>query len=643
MKKQGQLTIFVIIGLVILLTLTFLIFFRQEAVFRIEQVEPEFMPVKDYVEACMQTIAYEGLETQGLNGGYITFPAYMQDNPYTSLNPTGAPGSPYRNPYWWYDGTEAIPTQEFMELQLMNHIETGIANCLNSFEAFKETYNIVELGGFEANVEYGVSDDSIVKIESVFPFMIKDKFNKTLGELKDFKVEIPIRMHRLYKMAKSVMEFANEDPFLERKVIDLIAVADEERMPSTGFEIECATKKWLKSDIDEYLRHLIRTNFGYIKVEGTKYNNERYIPIPNSFSDQDNYNASYYQNHYIWEIPEPDSNMRVSFRYDDKWPMDLKIRPSDGRYLESNAQRGQEAARFLCIQLWHFTYDVVFPVMVSLRDERTSDHEDFTFQFAYMVSIDHNQPARYSFASTDFKGKDTIPNDEYCNNLYYQQSIVAVEDVSGGEEIRDVNFTMKCGKFSCDLGISEPVYVGGLGGQPMFRNLTPYCVQAVLEANKPGFETAKTFINTDKSRTHEIYMSPVTEISNYTILKHKYDGERVYPGLPLDDNETATILIKYPAKNFETYVPYPQDTELPLKLLAKDDFEYELQIYVMRDGELFGGYIQNWTVSEFDIEKGKIIFHIVYMDTQDEEEQYFFFGGLRSYSKEVNEPEFVLK
>ncbi|MBU0615547.1 MAG: hypothetical protein KJ601_05620 [Nanoarchaeota archaeon] len=626
MKKRGQITIFVIVGLIILLTLIFLVYFRKETVFRPEQIEPEFLPVKDYVETCMKTVAYDGLVTQGYNGGYLTFTPQLLDNPFTSLNPTGAPGSPFRNPYWWYDGTEAIPTQEFMEKQLSDHVEANIVNCLKSFDAFRETYNFIELGGFSANVEFGQADNSLVTVESVYPFVITDKFNKTLGELKDFKAVIPVRMHRLYTVAKNIMEFENKDPFIEQKVIDLIAMADEERIPTTGLEIDCGKKRWLIDDVESYLKYLMSVNFDFIKVAGTKYSDTRYIKLPNnvrtivdgkevSTTPDDRFNESYYNYHYVWAVPGVDPNMRIGFKFMDNWPMDLKIRPSNGRYLESNSQKGQEIARFLCIQLWHYTYDMIFPVMVTLVDEATRDHEEFSFQFAFKGSIDHNMPARKSFAFESFEGKEAIPNEEYCNDLYYEQVIYAIQDVFGGKEIRGVNFTFKCGKFSCQLGDTQPVYTGGAGGVPMFKALTPYCVQAVLEASKPGYKTAKTFINTDKSRVHEIYMSPVTYVKNYTVVKHK-------------------------PKNFESYAPYPPDSELPLELLDKDDFEYELQIFLTKNDTLLGGYMQNWTVNQFDLNKEKVVFHVLYTDTKDEEEQYFFFGGLKSYSKDVTGPEF---
>ena len=98
-KKRGQVTVFIIIGLLVLLTYFLLSYYKKETIEERELIEPEFIPVQEYVETCTKTLAREAVDIIGVNGGYIYFPRWIERNPrsYLQLSPIGE----MKNPYWW--------------------------------------------------------------------------------------------------------------------------------------------------------------------------------------------------------------------------------------------------------------------------------------------------------------------------------------------------------------------------------------------------------------------------------------------------------------------------------------------------------------------------------------------------------------
>ena len=77
--KKGQITVFIIIGLIILLVIgTFLYMTRREITRPFEAARPsvaeipqQIQPLRDSIESCIRRLATDGLRKIGDTGGYI--------------------------------------------------------------------------------------------------------------------------------------------------------------------------------------------------------------------------------------------------------------------------------------------------------------------------------------------------------------------------------------------------------------------------------------------------------------------------------------------------------------------------------------------------------------------------------------------
>lgn len=107
--KRGQLTVFIIIGIIILVAGALFYFVEERtSVFNPDVIIPgEAAPVKEYLDQCIQNTAEKGLIIIGQQGGYIDIPERIQRNPssYLSYDPFNI----IKIPYWQYKSESRIP------------------------------------------------------------------------------------------------------------------------------------------------------------------------------------------------------------------------------------------------------------------------------------------------------------------------------------------------------------------------------------------------------------------------------------------------------------------------------------------------------------------------------------------------------
>ena len=95
--KRGQITIFIVIGLIILLIIGLIIYLSRGQIERklaartsIAKVPQEVQPIYDYAEQCIYDIGKDAIQKLGERGGYITQKFYY-NNLFLSMvfSPTG--------------------------------------------------------------------------------------------------------------------------------------------------------------------------------------------------------------------------------------------------------------------------------------------------------------------------------------------------------------------------------------------------------------------------------------------------------------------------------------------------------------------------------------------------------------------------
>ena len=519
--KRAQVTVFIIIGIIVIAAAALFFYFRSTTIEPTKIVEPEAMPVKNFVEDCMYRIAKDGITVLGLNGGYINFPPEIQNNPlsYLSLGPTPS------NPFWWYDGVTNIPTEDSIKQQISEHVTNQLRTCLNDFEDFEDIYTIEEKGEIITRIFLNEED---VTIEVNYPIDIISTINTTKTDLVDYRITLPIRLKKAYQLANAIMERENIEGFIEEKTWDLMVLDHEENIPVQHYAF--GAKDWYISDIKQTLKELLRRNMQFIKIAGTNYNGQSYIPIPPEYSQTQTFDESYFNYHYVWTVMEnPPEDMRVAFTYDDISPafdMNIYARPSRNGKITPNVQQGFDRLRDFVLPIWKVTYDISFPVLVTVRDDRSSSHEEFSFIFAFKANIDHNQPARTNLATSVYRTPDRDTNEEYCSELENEITVYTTDKITD-IPVPDINLTLTCGGFNCPIGITEWF---GFGAEAGLTASFPYCVQAIIKGAAEGYAESQEIIQTNiAGEEYTLYMTPVKEITDYEVVKHTFQNGFVNP------------------------------------------------------------------------------------------------------------------
>ena len=119
MQKRGQLTVFMIMGIAILLmVLTLMYIFGGLAKVDAKPKVSGLNDIEKFASYCLSLNAKEGLVLLGKQGGFIPLV-----NPFFT---------PINTSYLYYSGSNRVPSLTAVESRLARYVETGVKACLES-------------------------------------------------------------------------------------------------------------------------------------------------------------------------------------------------------------------------------------------------------------------------------------------------------------------------------------------------------------------------------------------------------------------------------------------------------------------------------------------------------------------------------
>jgi hypothetical protein len=606
------------------------LYFEYAKIEEVEIIEPDLMPVKTYVESCISIIGEKAIIQLGARAGFIEIPAEIKNDPYSYLS--YIPNSPLILPYWYYNTYNRYPPlykEEgvySIEEQLNNYIGSNLKECLEDFKVFEKKFQIKEKEGI--NVDSAISEDS-VSINIDYPLIIKNKVSKKVSRISKFQINIPIRLKKIYELAKKILDEENKELFLENVTIDLMAMNPS--IPFDGMEFHCSKKRWYLNEIKKEVQDTLYFNIPMLRIYNTNYlpflADESVYEKFRGYSVEDVYKGNipsekppadaYEYFHYLWDIGIPKTDLIVEFRYLPNWGMNINARPSNNGVLEAEPRRGLEFLKFLCINTYHFTYDVVYPVEVSIIDNTAFNNKGFVFSFAIPVIIDHNQGNRLVLGTTRFQSQ-TVYSGE-CDYQNYGSTeydiIVKGTDEYGyaNMELSDVNISYDCFKFRCYLGKTKAEH----GRYRLRTRLPSSCAHGYLIAEKQGYLSSRQQVLDDT----DIDMKLIKlKTLNFKVVKHSYSNGEIGEEQTEFNNNTIVLinLQNYDYNELYSYREYPFnpnfDNELRTIKLAETNTKYSLNImfYDNVDDVFIGGYKANWSINAKDLlDKNTVKFHII--------------------------------
>jgi len=238
MNKKGQITLFIILGLFILLMAISLLFLsitttedeltaEKEKIY--EQI-PEAGQVKELIDSCLEKSTMRGLLEISSKGGYSNIPPTIN----------------YRNrSVWFIDQINVQPTLEEIKIRLEQFIEQDIDHCLN-YSTFEEQGFKVVTGEHKSKILFGGS-----KVVSRLNYTLEFSKGEKIKAFDTFSIDLDFPLRKMFETASTIINLQQKTDF-------------ERLAPLKGFNSTLFTVRYSIPD-DEHLIYSIIEKESHLK------------------------------------------------------------------------------------------------------------------------------------------------------------------------------------------------------------------------------------------------------------------------------------------------------------------------------------------------------------------------------------------
>ena len=201
MGKKAQVTIFIIIGILVMAAVTIFLVIRQQAAVMPAQAEAEiaagapadFRPAVIFTQKCLQRTLEDGIDIISRRGGYLDLPERSTVNASTNTA------------YYFYLEQDISPTEDVMKSELTKYLDTQLPFCLRNYADFPGITAI-----------YGPLASSITIDETGVKAETGANLRLALGSANyrqdTFQAKVPARLLTLFRAAKGLTAKQAETP-----------------------------------------------------------------------------------------------------------------------------------------------------------------------------------------------------------------------------------------------------------------------------------------------------------------------------------------------------------------------------------------------------------------------------------------------
>jgi len=613
MIKKSQISAFIIIGGLLLFIAGTFFYLRSNSISNDDFLKYSFddlLPVEKFVVQCLDTISKEGLLIMGNQGGYIDLPTEIYSRPQTYIQTTSGG---MKLPLWNINGRRVYPNFNVVEDQLALYVERKILHCVNSLTDIDTISEVSINNNPKVNVSLNAEDVTVV-----LKLRVETVSDEGRAFYEDFGLRIPLRLRDILSSATYILEKNEYEKFLGRATINLMSL-DADNFPIGDMRFSCNRFVWSKREMVKTLKEYLNFMIPRVRVSGTNHLPFREdISVYRDFDEQwsverieseglppDLPSDIYDYMQLYWDLNRNFNGLNIAFSFDERYDMLFDVSPSQGDLIKASpGKSGSKYLRFLCINIYHYTYDISYPIRVSIFDEDAFEGRGYVFNFAIPVHIEKNIPV--SSPPNFFFGQAWETDDNFCNLTREEPTVIVAKDRYSNEFLSDVKVKYDCIRYFCDLGETSPDF-----NLPQLQSKLPLgCFNGMFILEKPGYLASRV---QDDGEFLSIPMTPLKEMSFALLQKGVLE--------PYSSDYTATIHISSTEVEFDQYLVYPGDslfsdydeTLFPTSRLHLIDSNvphtYELNLFLMNNGNIVGGWIGNWTVSPSDLNSRILIFY----------------------------------
>jgi len=194
--KRGAVTIFIIIGILILVTVAIFIFFMQgrskNEITTQTDINAVKMSLTKYTDKCVFDTGLLGLRLLGARGGYLSRPKYIYEL------------SSHNTSYLFYKGENLLPTITEMENDISQFVNAYLPVCMNYSE-----YDGYEIVAHEPNTETIISSG---KVAFNVDWNIQIASGDMEGYISEFNAVVPLDLHKFHNTSAEIVKRTEMNP-----------------------------------------------------------------------------------------------------------------------------------------------------------------------------------------------------------------------------------------------------------------------------------------------------------------------------------------------------------------------------------------------------------------------------------------------
>lgn len=645
-KKKSQITIFLIIGLILLFIIFFLvlIFSKDTPNVTPSQKSDDFVI---FVEECLFTTLQEAVVKIGEGGGFIDYHLAHGFNPVD--NPLESNSLNLFNSLelvYWFDQDKSglnhlnIPPlyktsddDSSIQSQIENYVNENIENCFNGFKTFSDRQiEVIEKSPIKTEVLF--TDSKVIgKLDYSVDIIMQDG---TVTNYRDYTADVLVNLKKIYEYAKEITLYQSENAFIENVVLDLISIysrVDKDYLPPMyHFDMDSCSDYvfWSKTDVEDKFREVLASNIPFITLVNGEYFD--YKIDESEFEDEELEIAKGVMEKFKHQVSENDySSILTHLSFMEQFPLyfDLGVNFLEPRNLEVDLIFSK-----YCFFEYRTYYSSAFPVLFTLYDQDSiiDDKKGYLFQFPILSVIRNN------FPRVDYMTNDESPIEDvvsYQCNLKQRISDNVTIKVTDrlNKPIDDVLVLFRCGpNFVYDYDgdgningskrFAENCIIGKTNSSGILFEKFPPCIGGgVIELKRDGYSDYIELVGDIREDEEYSFDFNLLELVDLNVSLNKFivnddvldiEGKNLgclpnFTPMPIENNEHAMIRIEMIESqdgheiSSSPYIYYTTQNESTISLVPGI---YEAEVMLMRNEKYPGEMMIKRNSQSKTIDKG---------------------------------------
>ncbi len=196
-SERGQITIFIVVGMVILFSLAFIFWLTRSSALQVQEDIPitiQTAPLEAYVQRCIESTAEQAILENGRRGGFFILPLHSTFELFEDV------------PYYFDVGQDFFPADEVFAAEIGSYVDNLLSFCLNDFEPFQKHGYSITAG---TPVSVVTISPRKIKVQTTLPLAISRGIQ--IRELSTFVVDVPTeQFYNNVQAAKEIVQSSRD-------------------------------------------------------------------------------------------------------------------------------------------------------------------------------------------------------------------------------------------------------------------------------------------------------------------------------------------------------------------------------------------------------------------------------------------------